>query len=260
MENYYGSYRVGVFAMKLTLAEPGLLKESISIISDLVTEARFKVTKEAVELVAMDPANVAMVVFKLFGSSFTEYDVKEDTQWGVHLGNFKQILRRASPNDMLHLELERGGLKIQLRGGTIRTFTLPLVELEEREQKVPELKFPVTITMPSTVLANAIEDAGIVAESVAFETEPGKFIVRAAGDLSSARIEISPGDTIKIQGGDEKITAKYSIEYLKKMIGGSKLSQEVSLAFNKDYPLRIMFKEMDKLILSFILAPRVENE
>ena len=47
--------------MKLSLAEPTYLKESISIISDLVSEARFKVTPDAIELVAMDPANVAMV-------------------------------------------------------------------------------------------------------------------------------------------------------------------------------------------------------
>jgi len=48
--------------MKLTLAEPKYLKESIAIISDLVNEAKFKVNKEAIELVAMDPANVAMVI------------------------------------------------------------------------------------------------------------------------------------------------------------------------------------------------------
>jgi len=66
--------------MKLTLAEPKYLKDSISIISDLVNEARFKVTPEAIELVAMDPANVAMVIFKLLSSAFTEYDVKEDVE------------------------------------------------------------------------------------------------------------------------------------------------------------------------------------
>ena len=35
--------------MKLALAEPKYLKESISIISDLVNEARFKINKDAVE-------------------------------------------------------------------------------------------------------------------------------------------------------------------------------------------------------------------
>ena len=70
--------------MKLTLAEPKYLKESISIISELVNEARFKITKDAIELVAMDPANVAMVVFKLLSSIFVEYDVQEDTELAIN--------------------------------------------------------------------------------------------------------------------------------------------------------------------------------
>ena len=246
--------------MKLTLAEPTYLKESITIISDLVSEARFKITKDAMELVAMDPANVAMVIFKLLSSCFTEYDVKEEIQIAINLGNLKQILRRAGSNDMLSLELtENNKLSIKLKGNTTRTFNLSIIDLEEKEQKIPDLKFPIVVTMPSTVLTSAIEDADIVAESVTFEVEKGKFTVNAAGDLSQAKIEIKEGDNIKIEA-NEKVKAKYSIEYLKKMIGGAKLSENVEIRFNKDYPLKLDFKAVDKLLLSFVLAPRVENE
>ena len=84
--------------MRLTLAEPKYLKESISIISELVNEARLKIGKDGIELVAMDPANVAMVIFKLLSSSFTEYHVKEDTQMAINLQNLKQILKRIKPS------------------------------------------------------------------------------------------------------------------------------------------------------------------
>jgi len=247
--------------MKLTLAEPTYLKESVSIISDLVNEARFKITPDAIELVAMDPANVAMVIFKLLSSSFTEYDVKEEQEISINLSNLKQILRRAGSNDMLTLEIEDNKLKIQLKGDSTRTFNLPLIEIEEKEQKVPELKFPVTIRTAASVLNNAIDDAAVVAESVTFEAEPKKFTVSAQGDLSQARIEIKESDNTKIKvDGSGKIKSKYSIEYLKKMMAGSKLAEEVSIQFNKDYPLKLEYKTVDKVMLSFVLAPRVENE
>ena len=246
--------------MKLTLAEPTYLKDSINIISDLVNEARFKISKDAMELVAMDPANVAMVIFKLLSSCFTEYEVKEETQIAINLGNLKQILRRVSSNDMLSLELTKDNkLSIQLRGNTTRTFNLPIIEFEEKEQKIPDLKFPISVTMPSSTLTGAIEDADIVAESVTLEVEQGKFNIHASGDLSQAKIEIKAADNIRIEA-NEKVRAKYSIEYLKKMIGGAKLSENVEIRFNNDYPLRLDFKRIDKLALSFILAPRVENE
>ena len=247
--------------MILTLAEPSYLKESIAIISDLVNEARFKITPNAIELVAMDPANVAMVVFKLLSSSFTEYDVKKDIEIAINLANLKQVLRRASPKDMLTIELEEGRLKITLKSNTTRTFNLPIIDLEEKEQKVPDLKFPVTIKTSSSILNEAIADVDVVGESVAFIAEPKKFTLHAEGDLNQAKIEIKEDDETKVSiNGDERVKAKYSIEYLKKMINGSKLSDDVVIQFSKDYPLKLDYKTVDKVMLSFILAPRVEND
>ena len=248
--------------MRLTLAEPKYLKESITIISDLVNEARFKVTKDSIELVAMDPANVAMVIFKLLSSTFTEYDVKKDVEIAINLSNMKQIMRRAKPNDMLTLELDPDNkLKIQLKGTNLRTFNLPIIELDEKEQKIPDLKFPVSIKLPSSTLNEAIEDVDVVAESVSFIAEPKKFSVSAEGDLSQAKIEIKESEEVKIKiEGEERIKAKYSIEYLKKMINGSKIADEVSIYFNRDYPLKLEYKIVDRVMLSFILDPRVEND
>jgi len=247
--------------MKLTLAEPKFMKESVTIISDLVNEARFKINKNAIELIAMDPANVAMVIFKLLSSTFTEYNVEKEQEIAINLANLKQVMRRASPNDMLSLELEDNKLKITLKGKSTRTFNLPIIELEEKEQKVPDLKFPVTIKTYSSILNEAIADVDVVGESVAFIAEPKKFTLQAEGDLNQAKIEIKEDESTKVvTSGEEKIRAKYSIEYLKKMINGSKISDEVLIQFNKDYPLKLEYKTVDKVILSFILAPRVEND
>jgi len=247
--------------MRLALAETKYFKDSISVISDLVSEARFKITKNAVELVAMDPANVAMVVFKLLSSCFTEYKISKDVDIAINMSNLKQILRRAGPNDILSMELEDNKLKIELKSNTTRTFSLPLIDIEEKEQKVPELNFPASVNTPSSILNNAIEDADIVSESVTFAIEPKKMVIEAQGDLSHVKTEIKSDDETKINiEGSDKIKAKYSVEYLKKMITASKLSDNVTIYFNKDYPLKIDYKVVDKLQMSFILAPRVENE
>jgi proliferating cell nuclear antigen len=246
--------------MKLTLAEPGLLKDSISIISDLVNEARFKINKDGMELVAMDPANVAMVIFKLLSSSFTEYSLKEDVDLAINLANLKQILRRIKGNDLLTLELAENKLNIILQGAQKRTFSLPIIELEDKEQKIPALEFPAQVKMPSEVLNDSIEDVSIVAESVTFSAEKNTFSIRAEGDLSKAHVDINASDNVSIVLDTDRAKAKYSIEYLKKMIAGSKLSDTVEVHFSQDYPLRIEYKVKDKLLLAFILAPRVEND
>ncbi len=247
--------------MKLTLAEPKYLKDSISVISELVNEARFKIGPNGVEMVAMDPANVAMVIFKLLSSCFVEYDVKEEVKIAIDLSRMKQVLRRASPNDILTIDLEEDKLKIQLKSKTTRVFSLPVIEIEEKEQKIPQLTFPVTIKTKSDILTSAIEDADIVAESVSFIAEQNKFTIEAEGDLNKATVDMNQGeDTNIVSDSKEKIKSRYSIEYLKKMVNGSKLSDNVIIQFNKDYPLKLEYKEVDKVALSFVLAPRVEND
>ena len=245
--------------MKLALAEPRYLKDSISIISDLVNETRIKVSNDGIELIAMDPANVAMVVFRLFPGVFTEYSVEKPVDIAVNLVNLKQILQRASQNDVLSLELCEGKLRVQLKSSSTRTFDLPLIEIDEKEQKMPDLKFPVSIQTSSSVLNEAIGDAQTVGESVSFSAEPGMFSLKAEGDLNTAAIDIKADDTTKIDA-PEKASSKYSLEYLKKMVGGSKLADSVTIQFNKDYPLKITYADVDKVVLSFILAPRVDTD
>ena len=184
--------------MKLSLSDTSYLRDSISIISELVTEGRFTITKNGFELVAMDPANVAMIIYKLLPSSFTEYQVNQDVTLGITLANFKQILKRAGVTDTLTLELDNNKLSITLQGVSKRTFSLPIIALEEKEQRIPNLTFPASITVPSTLLVNAIEDAGIVAESVTLTAEPGSFTISAEGDLTNAVIHTPEGENVKV--------------------------------------------------------------
>ncbi|MFC1753837.1 proliferating cell nuclear antigen (pcna) [Thermoproteota archaeon] len=247
--------------MKLVLAEPKYLRDSVTIISELVNEASFKITPNSIELTAMDPANVAMVIFKLLSSAFTEYKVSADVDVAINLNNFKQILKRSKPSDVLELEIEEGKLKITFKGTTTRTFFLPIIELEDKEQKVPDLSFPISVLTETSLLDEAIADVDVVAESVMFIVEPKKLTVQAEGDLSKAKIEIPADNATKIETEtQDKVKAKYSIEYLKKMITASKIADNVKIQFNKDYPLKLEYKSVDKVLISFVLAPRVEND
>ncbi|MFP4189842.1 MAG: proliferating cell nuclear antigen (pcna) [Candidatus Woesearchaeota archaeon] len=247
--------------MKFSLSETKYLKDSIGIIAELVSEARFRFTEDMLEMVAMDPANVAMVIYKLFSSTFTTYEFKEDMEIGINLGNLKQVLKRAGSNDSLEIDISDNKFNVKIIGKSTRTFSLPLLDMEERQQKIPELKFPVKVTTSTGMFSDAIDDADIVGESVAFLADPAKLTIAAEGDLSRVKVEIPKDENTEIKYETENpVKAKYSIEYLKKMIQGSKISSNVSLRFNTDYPLKVEFIEVDKVYLGFILAPRVEND
>ncbi len=245
--------------MKLTLKETKYLKEPIFIISELVNEATFKIDKDKIELVAMDPANVAMVIFKLLSSAFTEYNVKEPLELTLNLDNLKQVLKRVNADDTLTLELLNNKLKIELKSNTTRVFSLSLINAEDTVKKVPDLKFPLKIEMNTSLFDQAIEDTGIVSDSVSFIVDKDRFTVEALGSLTTAKVDLLHDNQTKIQAS-EKVSARYSLEYLKKMIKTSKLADNVLIQFNKDYPLKLSYKILDKMLMEFILAPRVQTD
>lgn len=247
--------------MKLVLAEPRLLKESVNIISELVNEVTFKVSKDKIELLAMDPASVAMVDFKMLAPAFVEYDVQKPCSLSISLEGLKSILKRAKPTDAVQLSLDedRNRLNIEIIGDTKRSFTLSLLNIDENEVNIPKLSYSAKIEISSAKLEEAVEDMNVIAESVALVAEQGKFTVKSESNLSDAKVDLSSSETV-IELTEEKASSKYSIEYLKKMVNGCKLAETTALNFGNDYPLRMEFLVLDKLKLSFILAPRVNND
>jgi len=243
--------------MKIVLSDATYLRDSIGVISELVNEASFKVTKNGLELVAMDPANVAMVIFKLLPSCFSEFEATEESV-AINLTNLKQVLKRSTAADILSLETVENTLQIGIKGKSQKSFSLPIIDIEEKEHKIPNLSFPVSVEIDSSALNEAVDDSAIVGESVAFIAAPGKFVVSAEGDLSKASVDIT--DAKVTSETKANIKSKYSIEYLKKMLAGAKIATTATVQFNQDYPLRLDYLLKDKVSISFILAPRVEND
>lgn len=243
--------------MKLTLAESRYIVEPISIISELVTEVKLQVEKDKLEIIAMDPANVAMIVFTLLNTTFTEYQVDKPITLAINLEQLKQILKRAKASDTISLSLGDNKLQITIAGESKRTFNLALLELDETEQKIPSLNFAAKVELNTTLLSEAIEDMGIIAESVSLAVDKDKFTIESSSNLNTAKAELTNA-TINLEG-DLQVKAKYSLGYLKKIAKASKITDQVTLQFGKDYPLKTEYSLKDKLSLSIILAPRVEN-
>lgn len=247
--------------MELVLEEPKLLSESIGIISELVNEGTFKITKDMIQLNALDPANVAMVDFKILSLAFKKFKVDKEQEITLNMDQFKQVLRRAKPTDTIVLSLDKEGSRfcVTIKGNNTKTFNLSLIDADEKDQKMPNLTFTTKVETQTSLFDEAIEDMGVVSESVSFIIEGKNFLVKAESSLQDAKVEFPSGKETKIESRGSA-TSKYSIEYLKKMVKGGKLCDEVTVQFAQDYPLKLHYSIKDKLLLGFILAPRVDND
>lgn len=240
--------------MLVKLENPFLLSRAVEIISELVAEVRLKVNDFGMSITAIDPANVAMVNFKLPKNSFSQFE-SENEVLGINLDDFKKILKRCGAGSSLILERKENLLNIQIEDRIKRNFSLNLIEIEGDDKEMPSLNFSSRVEINSSDLIDSVEDCAVVADACSFVINDEKFIVEAKG-INSARSEFS-GDEADINA--ENCKARYSLEYLQKFIKGSKLAEKTVLNFANDHPLRLDIKT-ESIELSFILAPRVETE
>ena len=126
--------------MLIKLADPKLLSDSVAIISELVTEVRIKVAKTGLSIIAVDPANVALVSLKIPHSAFSHFE-SEDENLCVNLEDLKQVLKRAEMGSTLTLQKEDNKLKLSIENTVKRNFHLALISLEQEEKRIPELEF-----------------------------------------------------------------------------------------------------------------------
>jgi proliferating cell nuclear antigen len=240
------------------LADTDLLKNSLQSISNVITEGVFQFTEDGVELVAADPAMVAMVDFRMDEEAFDVYECDSAEQVGINIENLYSIIRRTGSDDTLSLSLndDESKLQITMENHSTRNFSLALLNLDDSDiPSTSDLDFNVQAALKTSMFSDAIGDAAVVGDSVTISAEDNTLVVQSAGDNSNVEFRIDEGSDGLID-----LDMEGPLDYLSKMIKAKKLSNTVNISLGADFPMRMEFQAPENVELGFILAPRIEED
>ena len=149
-----------------------------------------------------------------------------------------------------------------LESNTRRAFHLPIINISRSE--IPQLDkiqsgFSAFFEISTDVLGSGVEDAELVGDSVIMTLRKDGFSMNSDSDSSATQLDLQAGDHLIIKDVNSPVRARYSLDYLKKIIKAKKLANHAVAAMSTDYPLQLYFDVPEKLRLGFILAPRVEE-
>jgi len=245
----------------LRLDNPSVLKQTVAVLSDFITEATFTFGKNGIKLIAMDPANICMVDLDILPSLFSEYAVEKAKEVTLNLGYLQQALNRARSSDAVTLSVEQNRLKLTVLGKSTKRFLIPLLEKEGKERTAPDLDFSAHVEMDADEFRDYIDDASIAGDAITLEVTEDKLNITSGETGSKVHIDVKKdSDAIVSFEVKEKARSIFSIEYLKKIASAAKLTDTVLMNLSNDYPTRLDFKALNKLRMQFILAPRIENQ
>lgn len=247
--------------MEIILENPVLLKKSMEVVSELVMEGTIVFKPDYMELVALNSNNVVMVIFRLLSTNFESYKIEEDVQISLSLEHLSNVLKSCDDKSRLTLIVgDNNKLKIVSGGKNKKEFELSLIEFnDENIQKIPELKFPIKIVSSSSTFTQATNDLSFLEEGVTFSVKGGVFSMSGKTNSMSGKIDLTDEIDVKVDDKSKEYESRYSMDYLKKFIKAEKIVGTCELSFSSDYPLKIEYKIVDKLLLGFILAPRGEE-
>jgi proliferating cell nuclear antigen len=242
---------------KLRTSDTSFLKNILESVLGLVTEGTFELNPSGMKLMAMDPAGASMIMLSISGSAFDSFEASE-TSITINLEFLLKVLKRSRAEDVLVLEVldEENKLKILFQGDSARSFMLPLIEPLDSEHKIPALEFTCNVKIDPKLFRDAVTDASMVSESVTFDVSEKGFEMCSEGDSQGFHMILSKD--VKGFSFDGRAKARYSIDYLAKMLKPSAYAEDLSLGFGNDYPLQMEYRVKEKLSVKFILAPRIE--
>ena len=241
------------------------LKEILDLFNVVVTEAKFEFRPDGVEVIAVDPAHVAMLALKMPKSAFTEYHFDgELSTWAFDVEDWKKSIPKGSKNDLVTLERARDRVIVSV-GPFVKEYTL-LDPSTVTRPRIPKIEAENSFTMGQYELRESFKGAEDVSDSIRFELTRDGLVMKSIADSREFKAGFSK-DMIKeiVCVDGEPVKSSYPLEYLLKLFKAMKTVDEVKTSFKNDYPLTAEFKLASGKMtdeqpeMKFLLAPRMEQ-
>lgn len=233
------------------------LKGIVNVISTLTDEAMIVFDKEGANIIAVDPAHVAMVAVSIGKGAFEEYSAKE-CNVGIDFKKVKDVLRLASSGGTILMSLDDDARQLVFKVGSItrRMNTLDTSDMGGRKMPEPSLSARAEIT--STELLRGTRATEGVTDHLSVTVSEDGFELSSEGDTDASSLKV-PKSELQSLSANGTFSSMFPLDYFSNIVKAIPASTNVSLEVDNDYPLYMQFQIIDKEIsVRYIIAPRIE--
>ena len=235
--------------------KPESLNSIIASISHIQSEIRISLSPDGMRIETVDPSNVAMVQLVAGKDAF---DYFEATNGDIAVDVVKLGGMINAKGDIIGLELDENLHKLRIKQGR-SSFQMSLIDPNslKANPRIPAIDLPCSVTIPGSELYAAVKNAIKVCEAATLEQNEEAFSIISEDGIDSFRADFLLSELTNIKQGVSR--SLFSLDYLED-ISKVASSNEVTLETGVDYPARIMCSVGKDIAVSYLLAPRIEQE
>jgi proliferating cell nuclear antigen len=248
--------------MKFKTIQASAFKSAFEVLKDILNDVNMYFTPKGVQILTLDTARVALVDMFLKSDSFEEYYCEADIVAGVNVTNMFKLLKFISNNDTLTVEINsRECLDIRIENITKRSdtrFQLKLLDINEDQIEVPNIKMAVSTSMPSIDFQRICRDMNNLATDLEITRKEKYFIIRCEGDFANQETILECTDDGSFKG---KLKGRYSLKYLNLFTKATGMCATVQIMQEEDNRFMVLKYNVANLgELKFYLATKDSGE
>ena len=253
------------------LANAALLKKIVEAIKDLVTDAPFDCTENAICLQAMDSSHVALVSLNLASSLFETYRCDRTINLGMSFANMAKALKCANNDDTCMIRYEEDdnvtfSFEDTKRGRT-QEVTVRMMDIDNEHLGIPDQEYAAVVTLPAADFQKTCRDLAMFSDSLIITVTKAGVEFAGKGETGSSVVNFAPSGSVDDENSvaitvTEPVNVNFSIKYMNHFTKATSLANKVKLSMSNELPIVVEYPidEDSTSYLRFFLAPKIQED
>ena len=242
----------------------------MTALKDILLETNISFQPDGIRIINMDKSHTILVHLYLAASNFEFYECKkEKIIIGVNMFHLFKLINSIDNDDTLTIYIENSDyydgivshLALKFENGDIKqckTQKLKLIEPEQDELEVPDVKFTSIINLPSQDFQKIIRDLSCISDKLEIKSVGNELIFKCQGQFASAEIHRAESDGsmgFVIKPDSSKIIqGEFSLKNLGYFIKCTNLCSQIEIYLENNLPLVVKYNVASLGVIMLALA------
>lgn len=238
--------------------DPEQLYSVFSPFGAFVTECSVNVSKDGMNVSAVDVARIGLVNMTVGASVFKSFEANGES-FGLPVNRFLDVVSLCENiDDVLYMRFNESENTLEMQcGGLYYSLSLLEVDSIKHVPEVPDLDLSCSATFKSSELTDAVSAGSMFSDFVTFRSNGSKVSVSGGGE-NNAILSKNHSELVRFNGGDANSTFKAS--YFNSILNEIDEEREITIDFGIDYPALVTFSPVNMdCSVEYVLAPRIKG-
>ncbi len=233
----------------------------MTALKDILLETNITFDRDGIKIINMDKSHTILAHLSLHAPNFERYEIKRDKIIiGVNMFHLFKLINTIDNDDTLTIYIEEADytdgivqfLGLKFENGDIKQQKiqkLRLIEPDNEELTVPDVKFSSILNLPSTDFQKIIRDLSIISDKIEIRsiatTDGAELVFSCKGGFAHAEIRREEEDGsmefIEKQEPSKIIQGEFSLKNLSYFIKCTNLCNQIEMYLANDLPLVVKY-------------------